>query len=87
MAERELSALRGEIDRVDREMTALFLERLALVDEIGALKKARGLPVRDEAREAAILERACERGGAEAEALFRALLAISRARQEREANT
>ncbi len=83
MTDRELAALRGEIDRVDEGLTALFLERLRLVDAIGARKRELDLPVRDEAREAAILARARERGGAAAETLFRALLALSRERQER----
>ena len=85
--DRELKRLRGEIDRLDERLLALFLERMRLIDEIGAVKGERGLPVRDEAREAEILSRARERAGEacaeEAEEFFRALLAVSRGWQER----
>lgn len=83
----ELRRLRAEIDRLDEELTAVFLRRLGVVGEIAELKEKLGLPVRDETREEAMLARARERGGeafgAETEALFRALLAISRKRQEK----
>ncbi len=82
----ELERLRGEIDRVDAELLRLFAARMALVDEIGAVKAERGLPVCDPRREAEILARVRERAGAEladeAETLFRTLTALSRARQE-----
>jgi monofunctional chorismate mutase len=86
MENRELARLRGEIDRIDAQLLALFLERMRVVDEIGATKRGLGLPVRDEAREAELLARIRAQAGEqadEAEALFRALLDISRGRQER----
>ena len=86
MEDKELARLRGEIDRIDGQLLALFLERMRVADEIGAHKSERGIDVYDGRREAEILsrvrERAGERGADEAEALFRALLAISRGRQE-----
>ena len=81
----ELAHLRGEIDRIDGQLLALFLERMRVVDELGETKRSLGLPVRDEAREAELLARIRTRAGEradEAEALFRELLAISRGRQE-----
>lgn len=87
MEDRELERLRAEIDRIDGRLLALFLERMRVVDEIGAHKRKQGLPVRDEAREAELLAHIRAQAGQEqadeAEALFRALLATSRARQER----
>lgn len=80
----ELKRLRGEIDRVDGELVALLSERLRLVDAVGALKKAEGLPVRDEAREAELLARIRALAGEnaqEAEAVYQMILLISRARQ------
>lgn len=82
----ELKRLRGEIDRVDAQLVALLNERLRLVDEIGAVKRAQALPVRDEKREAELLERVRALAGedaAEAEAVFRLLLRLSRERQSR----
>lgn len=81
----ELERLRGEIDRIDAAMAALLDERLRLVDEIGACKQARGLPVRDGAREAELLSRIRAIAGEnadEAEEVYRTILRLSRARQE-----
>ena len=47
----ELENARKTINRVDREMAALFTERMEASRIIAAYKKAHGLPVRDEARE------------------------------------
>lgn len=82
----ELARLRGKIDRIDGQLLALFLERMRVADEIGETKRGLGLPVRDEAREAELLARIRTQAGEradEAEALFRALLAISRGSQEK----
>ena len=56
---RELGELRLEIDAIDREMLRLFLARARLVLEVGAYKRARGLPVYDATRERAILDNLC----------------------------
>ena len=80
----EMGRLRGEIDRVDTELVRLLNERLRLVDAIGAIKRARGLPVRDEAREAELLARIRAQAGenaAEAEVVYQMILLISRERQ------
>lgn len=79
-----MGRLRGEIDRVDTELVRLLNERLRLVDAIGAIKRERGLPVRDEAREAELLARIRAQAGenaAEAEAVYQMILLISRERQ------
>lgn len=80
----EMGRLRGEIDRVDTELVRLLNERLRLVDAIGAIKRERGLPVRDEAREAELLARIRAQAGenaAEAEAVYQMILLISQERQ------
>ena len=88
MEDRKLERLRAEIDRIDGQLLALFLERMRVADEIGAHKGERGIAVYDGQREAEILSRMREKAGQEhadeAEALFKTLMAISRARQERE---
>jgi len=87
MEDRELARLRREIDRIDGQLLALFLERMRVADEIGAHKGRHGIAVYDGQREAEILSRVREQAGQEhadeAEALFRALLDISRGRLER----
>jgi len=50
-----LKRARAEIDRVDREMAALFCRRMEAVREIAAYKQAHGLPVADVHRETEIL--------------------------------
>lgn len=54
----ELTRLRGEIERVDRELVALIAVRVGLAREVGAAKRALALPVLDSAREAAVVRRA-----------------------------
>ena len=83
----ELRRLRNEIDRIDGELARLFEERMAAAAEIAAVKRQRGLPVRDSAREREVLDRAAARIGDPAlgprfAALMEALMAQSRAYQE-----
>ena len=47
-----LSDYRQQMDRIDRDLTALFVERMQLSADIAAYKKENGLPVTDAAREA-----------------------------------
>ncbi len=47
----ELSALRRRMDRMNRQMLALFLERMDVVKRIGDLKMEAGIPVFDPGRE------------------------------------
>ncbi|HEX2094576.1 MAG TPA: chorismate mutase [Longimicrobiaceae bacterium] len=57
-AEHNLKRLREEIERVDRAIVELVAERVRLGREIGAAKRAAGLPTLDPAREAAVVRRA-----------------------------
>ena len=54
---KELDALRREIDRLDAQIAPLLLERFAVVRRIGEVKKTEGIPVLNEAREKAVLDK------------------------------
>ena len=56
--EADLASLRGEVERLDREMIALIGERVSLARRIGEAKRAAGLPSLDPAREAAVVRQA-----------------------------
>ncbi|MGX7418223.1 chorismate mutase [Carnobacterium gallinarum] len=56
-----LEKQRQEIDQLDRELVALFEKRMAVVTEIGEIKKSQNLPIFDEAREDAVIQRAKKR--------------------------
>ncbi|MUL17714.1 bifunctional chorismate mutase/prephenate dehydrogenase [Aliivibrio fischeri] len=51
----ELSHLRDQIDAVDKQMLDLLAQRLYLVEQVGEVKSAHGLPIYDPSREAAML--------------------------------
>lgn len=53
---RDLQQCRAEIDRLDRQIVALFEERMAVCREVGAYKVAHHLPVLDEERERQVLK-------------------------------
>ena len=58
-----LEAARETIDRIDNEMAALFEARMNAVKKIAEYKKEHGLPVRDPAREEALIARCLEKIG------------------------
>lgn len=84
---KDLTALRGELDALDRQLVRLFEQRMDLAREIAAWKMARQVPVLDAAREEAVL---ASRAGmlnndAREEAvrdLFREIMRLSRREQE-----
>ncbi len=59
-----LELLRARIAEVDAQLLALVARRLALAREVGAAKRAAGLPVRNYSTEAEVLERYRERAAA-----------------------
>lgn len=84
----ELAALRQEIDRIDKALAPLFLERMELAQRVGEYKRRNGLQVLDATREAVVLESkralaSTESEGRELVALFETIMGISRARQAR----
>jgi chorismate mutase len=56
----DLRRIRGEIERIDRELIRLIKERVEFAREVGKTKRENGLPILDPAREAAIVRRAGE---------------------------
>lgn len=53
----DLQHLRTQIDKIDREMAALFEERMGVAAHVAEYKKQNGLPVLDASREDAVLQR------------------------------
>ncbi len=81
----ELSETRKRIDAVDREMLALFIERMELSAAAAEYKSLLGLPTRDAAREEEILSAAEQNSGElapYARRFFSCVLSLSRERQE-----
>ena len=58
MAERDLSRVRAEIAEIDRQLIELSARRTGLAEELGALKRAEGAPIRDYAHEKTVVDRA-----------------------------
>jgi chorismate mutase len=47
----ELNVLRDQINAVDEKLVQLLEQRFAIVKEVGVVKQAAKLPIRDEKRE------------------------------------
>lgn len=52
-----IDELRSEIDEIDDGLVSFFLQRLAVVKEVGEAKKTLSLSVEDKDRENAVIER------------------------------
>ncbi len=81
-----LPEIREQLDGVDRQLLELFLQRMALIDQVADVKKRDpSRPLYDPAREREILMRVRENAGTEygdyAHQLWRTMLELSRARQ------
>ena len=86
--QQKLNELRAQLDAINSELAVLLERRFAITDEIGALKRDNSAPVRDRARELAILEKVTAQLADAAKAedvgtVFEAVFAASRRRQER----
>ncbi|ADY74045.1 chorismate mutase [Desulfurobacterium thermolithotrophum DSM 11699] len=84
---KDLSQLREEIDKIDREVLALLNRRAKLAQEVGEIKKQEGLPFYVPGREAKILSKLEEinQGPLPAEsvrAIFREIISACRALEE-----
>lgn len=80
----ELSEIRSQIDAVDEELLKLFLRRMALSEDVAAVKSEQGLPISNRAREREILARVTAAAGEKeryAYQLFTTLFHLSGARQ------
>ena len=56
----EVDKVRGEIERIDRQLVTLIAERVQAAREIGRAKRDAGLRTLDPAREAVVVRRAGE---------------------------
>ena len=61
----DLTQCREKIDELDRQLVALFAERMELSRAIAECKKENGLPVLDASREKEKLDRVAEQSPAE----------------------
>ncbi|NBI65303.1 bifunctional chorismate mutase/prephenate dehydratase [Pseudoflavonifractor sp. 60] len=80
----ELSEIRTKIDAVDDQLLTLFLERMALSEEVASYKLQRGQPILNKQREREILAKVTQRTGDKeryAYHLFSTLFELSRSRQ------
>lgn len=85
MDEKMLADARQEIDRINRELTALLIERMKQVDLVSRWKAANNQPVFVPERENAILEKVCQQAGEEfapeIRKIFETIFAVSRERE------
>ena len=70
----ELNDLRTQINHIDEQLLQLIVQRFDVVREVGRVKQTAHLPIKDAAREQAVLNRLKAQG--EDEALQPALQAI-----------
>jgi chorismate mutase len=85
----DLESLRGELERVDRLLISMLVERYRLAEAVGQVKRAAGLPVVDPAQEASVLRRigalarAAGLGEEEVRQIFWRIIDLSRGAQHR----
>lgn len=86
----ELKDIRNEIDKIDDELVKLFTKRMDKAGEVIALKKEKGLPVLNTAREREILNKVAdsvpEKYEVYSRVLFSTLFELSRSYQNRLSN-
>lgn len=75
--------IRKKIDEVDEKIVSFLVRRMELALEIGRLKKSAHEPVRDPAREAALLEKIAGMtvpplNGADIKEIFKSIISVSR---------
>ncbi len=87
----DLKDARSRIDKIDDELTRLFMERMEMSREIAAYKSEHRLPVYDRERERAVLNRIEDMVGPELESyanvLYTTLFDVSRSYQHRDMAT
>jgi len=84
---KDLNQLRQEIDIIDRQIVALFEQRMAVTKQVGEYKLAKGVPVLDRSREEQVLASKAallqDKGlTQDVTDLFEAIMAISRRQQQ-----
>lgn len=87
----DLRQIRQDIDRIDRQMVDLLVERMDCADRVAAYKAAHGIPVLDRSRERAVVRCAMQRAPEglkdQTAVLMELLMSISRARQSQHLGT
>ena len=83
----DLKNLRKEIDDVDRQIVALFEKRMEISERLAAYKQEKGMPIRDEVREAEKIRQVqnlthTEFNRQHIEELYTLLISLSRKLQE-----
>ena len=79
----DIKAQREIIDKIDAEIIGLLAKRFAVAEAIAAEKRRTASPLTDTAREAEIIAKAAAvLGEADAETVYRAILAVSHRRQK-----
>ncbi len=84
---KDLNELRREIDRIDRQMVALFEQRMAVTQQVGRYKLANNIPVLDRSREEQVLAEKIalledKTLSTDVTELFETIMAISRRQQQ-----
>ena len=85
---KDLNSLRKEIDGIDRQLVALFEQRMAVTQQVGRYKLANNIPVLDRSREEQVLagkvalleDKSLSKDVTD---LFEAIMAISRRQQQK----
>lgn len=85
---KELAEVRQELDAVDRQIVALFEQRMTLARDVVAYKMAHGMQVLDRSREEAVLLSRVgmlqdDHWAESVRALYEEIMRLSRAEQER----
>ena len=85
---KDLQETRRALDAVDRQIVALFEERMNLARDVAEYKIARGLPVLDRSREEQVLDSRCAMledayWAPALREMFEQLMALSRAEQQK----
>ncbi len=84
---KDLNELRREIDAIDRQIVALFEQRMAVTEQVGRYKLANGIPVLDRSREEQVLAGKTallqdKSLSSDVTELFETIMAISRRQQQ-----
>ena len=83
----EISQIRNEIDQIDKQLVALFAQRMALSAQVAQYKSEHNLPILVPAREREILANVAEQAGSElggyARVLYSLLFELSRGYQSK----
>lgn len=81
----DLKQCRDRIDQIDEQIVRLFCERMKVVEDVAAYKKANNIPVLQTGREAQVLDHVASLAGPElgdaARALFVSMMNISKTHQ------